>query len=148
MKSIIRAIANSYDPSVGGALGLVTAMIVGGAIVAAPVAAGVGALIAGGSGALWGGGAVLGAAFAWSALAIGPHYLAYRCYKHVTRRKIEKGEPLERDLYFPGVKELKKKAQALHEQSLKEDFERQNKSSKDQKKQPDPNKKPKNPKPR
>lgn len=126
MKRLIEKWANSYNPSLGGAIGIGIAAVIGTAVVAAPLAAGVGAFVAGSSGALWGAGMVAGGATAALAYLAGPQYMAYQCYKHVTRKKIENGQPLEKDWYFPGVRELKQQANAKREQTLKRNFDQRN----------------------
>lgn len=148
MKSFIEKMANSYSPSNVGAIGLGVVMLMGSAIVAAPVAAGIGALIAGSTGAIWGAGALFGTASLLSACIVVPHQLEHMCHSYVTRQKIKNGEPTEGDLFVQAMEEAQQKNRAAFFKSAIRDFERQNKPPKDQKKQPDPNKKPKNPKPR
>lgn len=144
----VKRMADKYDPSIGGAIGLVSVMIGGGALLAAPVAGVVGGLIAGGAGAAWGAGLVLGAASFVIGRAVIPHYIHSKCYEHTVRNKVANGGDTHGSKWFPGIENLRRNSLSDRKQMMGKAFSKEAPKKPDNsKKENQPKNTPKQPKP-
>jgi hypothetical protein len=111
---LIERLAQKYDPSLGGAIGMVGSMIILGTVVAAPVAAviGAGAAALGGAsalaGALWGGGIVAGGAAAIIGSIALPQMIYAQCYKHELRKHVAAGGSTSGMKWVPGIEDMRR----------------------------------------
>lgn len=110
--SIIKKLANKYDPSVGGAVGMIGGFVViGGAIgtlAFAVIGAGVGTVLGAGAlaGAVWGGGIVAAGTALLAGKIFIPQIVTELCYAHEAKKHVAVGGSTYGMRYFGGIEKL------------------------------------------
>lgn len=133
---LIERLAQKYDPSLTGAIGMIGGMILLGAAVATPVAAAIGAgaaALSGASalvGAIWGGGIAAGGAAAivsWIAL---PQIVYAQCYKYMLKKHVADGGSTSGMKWVPGIENIRHAGPSLaQKRGLKNIFTRGKKNT-------------------
>ena len=125
----IKKIADGYDPSIGGAIGMISALVTVGGVGLAVVAGGIGALAAGGVGAMWGAGVPLGVAGLIVGISVIPHYIESKCYEYTVRKKVANGGSATGSKWFPGIENLRRNNLSDRKEMMGKAFSRESKKN-------------------
>jgi hypothetical protein len=116
---IIERLAEKYNPSLSGAIGLLGSMVILGTLAAVPVAAAIGAGVAtvftgaaALTGALWGGGLAAGAGAALVGRIAVPQAVYAACYKHQLKKHVAAGGSTSGMKWVPGIENMRKASAA------------------------------------